>query len=876
MYDRRDFVSLYDRLKISTYGFRHGCIQLFTVLLVFSFQQSILYYTIYYLRNEPRLFYLLIFDVIIVLYLLGGATSAKGHSPSRISVQWRLCCTSTAVKLAVLLLMRNNDDVSALPGFNRFASEDYLSFVGFYLTPVIYILFNRISNRFLFNREKRNVNVDELLHSDLALATAVDLWDIVIMVNHLFRRYRSIKDLDNDPTTQAWEDRNFVAYAILCAVSTFLLGFVSPSVDSDLDTGSGVLESRRLFWSNLLDYFRCSGRRIQDDVGFRDEPRSHDRGFDSQGTEAPHVFKAKNGPKGQYLDMFTIAKFTFLIGFSLIDIPFFVYRLVLLLQNNVFSLMIYKNFLGLIIRPYRLTLSQLAERDSAKGWQTAFFDAAPLFKDPSTKKILHDDLKLLDEPTVPETERQLSTKLSDRAMLKRGLTSSYLSQARTLTRPFATRTGSNNAYDNRPSRSTMRFRTSHMMSSDRGTQGVELNALNSSPTDPAVPRLRFNSLHPAASHQDWASCTSESDLPSVAEAIEADEKNERQKLLLIRKLKRHRELPVATLGFKILFRNLTELLQRMFSVDPSFEMDDEEFMVSVRHFDYSRMLCALFLMLISRIIIVICCYANPSEVRSPRFIFGSTAFTATAQELVVYGLVVGAPLVYSMLFYRVQGCSLLDCVAYGLHEVLKLGSYVTCVCCLRGIVSNPGSVLYALQVCVLIQWPLHLTVLILFYASKKSLNMVRLMYVLCKHSCCPVGLNHNLFCLDIMKSTTIADTLLQSQWNCYFYGALFSALCCSFSPTKTEVMIILVDLFIRFVYVIFCQTMRAMMLRKFEIHYLMLRLTNALTFDYLPPSDTFSVSSDSSSHFVTPADVDTYIKEQGLLSSPGILFPPFI
>ncbi|ORM40515.1 uncharacterized protein BXIN_2144 [Babesia sp. Xinjiang] len=878
MYDSGEFVSLYERLKASSYGFRNGCIQSFTIFLIFSFQQFILYYIIFYVRNEPRFLYLLIFDAIIAVYLLNGAISTKGHSSARISVQWRLCCTSTVIKIAGMLLLRNNPDLTFAGGFNPFAAEDYLSFIGFYLTPIVYILFSRMSNRFLFSREKRNVNVDELLHSDLALATAVDLWDIVIMVNHLLRRYRVHEKRCLDSAGSFTRNGNFLAYALLCIISTFLLGFVSPTVDSDLAPGSRLLERRISFWLNIQNYFRFLRRKNQDDSKLSDETWPHDRGFegrDVQNSDTSQIFKAKSAPNGQYLDMFTIAKYTFLIGFCLIDIPFFVYRLVHLLKENVFSLMIYKNILGMVLRPYRLTLSQLAERDSAKGWQSAFFEAQPMCNDPSAKKVIHDDLKVLDEENESDTELQLSRKLTDRAMLRRGLSSTLSSNTRSYTRYSFNKRGSTMTQDNSLMRSTTEFRTATLLSSDRGTDATNNQDTRSFTDDPLLPRLRFNPSNTSIPDTNWSSSTSnhESD---PTEAVKAEYKVESERrLLLLRKLKRHRDIPVTTLGYITLFSKLRDVFCSIFKVEPNFDMDASEFLVTERPFEFMRMLTALCITLVSRVAIVIVCYVYRGKVRSPRFIFGYDIFTAGPYELLVYGIVIFAPLIYSMLFIRVQGCGFIGCILFWLQEIVKMGSYVTCICCLRDLIQTPSSVLFAIELAILLQWPIYIAVLTVSCAGAGNLNIVRLMYILCKHSFCPVSLNYKLFCLDIMKSTTIADSLLHSQWNYHSYRALFSSLCCSFSPTKTELMVILVDLLMRFIYVIFSQTMRVLMLRKFEIHYLIMRLTNSISFDYLPPTDTFSMSSESTSQFVTPADVDEYIKDQGLLSSPGVLVPPF-
>ncbi|GBE61339.1 hypothetical protein BOVATA_028320 [Babesia ovata] len=873
MYGNRAIPPSYNSLKGSCHSYRNGCIQLLTILLFFAFQQSLLYYAVYYIRNERRIIYVLALDGFIALYLLAGTISDRGHSSTCVAVQWRLCCTSTVIKLSALLFLPNEVDPVSSAGFNRFAAEDYLSFVGFYLTPVIYVLFNRMSNRFLFNRQKGNVNVDELLHSDLALATVVDLWDVVIMLNHLIRRYRSFYVSGKDSPETSYENRNYVAYAILCVGSMFLLGLVSPTVDSDLDADSGELENRKLFWSNLLNRL-CFCRRRNDDTAFRDESWGNDAdldGPDTQGSAKPQVLKVNPSLRGQYLDMFTIAKFAFLVGFCLIDIPFFVYRLLNLLQENVFSMLIFKNLLGMIIRPYRLALSQLAERDSAKGWQSAFFEAAPLPNDPATKHMIHDDLKLLEDSSDSENERQLSRKLTDRTMMKRGKTS-IMSNLRSHTRSVLNRLGSFVLRKESSSRPIKHLRTTQPPKQGRSQESVDEGSTRS---DRFAARLRFQSRIDSDIDDHDGSDTADADVDSVSEEILDKPVDNSRRDLLIRMLKRHRVLPVTTLGFSMIYRKFCDGFCRLFRAEPSFDMESSEFLLTERPFEFSRMLVAVAIALISRATIVAFCYNPYFSVRSPRFLFGRELTTASLYERVLYGVVVFAPLVQSALFYRVQRCGWLGCLCLWVQEAVNLCSYVTCVCCLRGFVKTPTNLIYAMEIYALLQWPLSVLMTLMVQALRKKLNTVRLMYVLCKHSMCPVSLNHKLFCGDLLKSTTVSDLLLESQWNYFSYSILFRSLCCSFSPTKTEVVIILVDLFLRLMYIIFCQTMRVMMFRKFEIHYLILRLSNGISFDYQPPGETFALSSESRSRFITPADVDAYIREQGMLSSPGIIFPPF-
>ncbi|CDR95479.1 hypothetical protein, conserved [Babesia bigemina] len=879
MYRKRAMPPQYSRSNDSNQRYRNICIQYLILLLFFALQQVILYYPVYYIRNERRILYVLILDAFIVLYLLLGTVSARGHSATCVAIQWRLCCTSTLIKLCILLFVSHEGASSAFEASNRFAAENYLAFIGFYLTPIMYILFNRMSNLFLFNRQKGNVNVDELLHSDLALATFVDMWDVVSMLDHLLRefpasvrtiasgRYRSVYAYAKSSSVVSPESRNYTAYAVLCVCSIFLLGFVAPTVDSDLDVGSGDLERRRLFWSKLVDRLCCCRRRNNEKRVDDGDPDS----VEAQGSVKPHVMKMSPALKGQYLDMFTIAKFTFLIGFCLIDVPFFIYRLLHLLQENVLSIMIYKNLLGMVMRPYRLALSQLAERDSAKGWQSAFFEAAPLPNDPATKRLIHDDLKLLEESSDSENERQFSRKFTDR-MMKRGKTS-LMSNLRSHTRSMLNRIGSFMLRKNSSARQLKPMKTTLPPKPEPSQESLD----ESSPRGEHAPTmLRFKSqVESESNYDDWSS-TFEAETTSVSDAVlsEKNVENERRDLL-VRMLNHQRTLPVTTLGFSMIYRKCCDALWRLFKAEPSFDMESSELLLFERSFEFARMLAAIAVALLSRAIIVICCYNSYFSVRSPRFLFGREVTTASRYEMVLYGVVVFAPLIQSALFYRLQRCGWFGCLCLWVQEAVNLCSYVTCVCCLRGFVKTPNSVVYAMEIYALLQWPLCVLMTLLVEVLRNKLNTVRLIYVLCKHGMCPVSLNHTLFCNDLLKNTTVCDLLLESQWNYFSSSILFRSLCCSFSPTKTEVVIILVDLLLRLMYIICCQAMRVMMFRKYEIQYVMLRMANSISFDYQAPGETFALSSEYRSRFITPANLDAYICEHGLLSSPGIIYPPF-
>lgn len=871
MYDSIKGSSLCNVTKASWNTFSQACAQRFAILLIFFIQQLVLYYMVYYLRNNKRIVYALILDVVIGIYLLFGCISTQSLSSASTSVQWCLCCSSTIIKLIPLLYSKSKMDFTLESGFDRFAAEDYLSFIGLYPMPMIYTLFNLISNRSLFDRENENIIVDELLHSDIALYTTIDLWDIVIMINHLIRRYRVHYESDEQTKLILETKYCYIVFGVFSLTSAFLLGQVSPTVDGDLRQETGELEHRQLFWDNFKGLFK-SFKRTRLESEFNEDPWSHEMNYDRhKNTSGGQVFKANPAPKVKYLDLFTIAKFKFLVGFFLIDIPFFVYRVVLLIRGNVFSLLIYKNLLGMLIRPYRLNQSQLAERDSAKGWQSAFFETAPTPKDPTKKNLIHEDLKLLEESSDSDIDKHMLKRGAERPNTKRGKSVNF-SSVRSHTRNIISMFSS---FLSRSDTATRSQKT--VVTYDTGTKGYDGENVEyyTACDEVLAPRLRFLSSNKIINDNPEQKLSARyNDERGVQE--EDEDHSAPRKDVLVRMINRHRDLPIQTFQIKLMFRKWIMLLKNAFAPEPTFEMGNEEFLVDEQPYEFMRIAGSVALSLLSRIMLVIYCYSYSSGVRSPRFIFIRDIQTVSKHEIIVYGVTVAAPLFQSALFFQLQGCTFLGCVVMAMKEIVSLCSYVMCVCCLRSIVDKPYSIIYAMQLLAFLLWPLSVFKDIVTLWIYDKLNLMRLILMVCKYELCPVSLNHKLFCLDIIKSSVIGDLLLHSQWNYYTYSALFRILCCSFSPSKTGVVIIMVDLLVRLIYIAFCQTMRALMFRKFEIHYLTLRLTNNIKFDYQSPYDTLTMPGDATKHFTTHAEVDEYIRENGLLSSPGVIFPAFI
>ncbi|KAI4839474.1 hypothetical protein MKS88_002028 [Plasmodium brasilianum] len=70
--------------------------------------------------------------------------------------------------------------------------------------------------------------------------------------------------------------------------------------------------------------------------------------------------------KDVYTDVYITAKFHFIVGFLLIDIPFFVYRLLFCIKYKVLLSLIVKNILFLLFRSYKLNEYRLIEKEKYK------------------------------------------------------------------------------------------------------------------------------------------------------------------------------------------------------------------------------------------------------------------------------------------------------------------------------------------------------------------------------------------------------------------------------------------------------------------------------------------------------------------------------
>ncbi|ANQ07261.1 Uncharacterized protein PCOAH_00016750 [Plasmodium coatneyi] len=70
--------------------------------------------------------------------------------------------------------------------------------------------------------------------------------------------------------------------------------------------------------------------------------------------------------KDVYTDVYITAKFHFIVGFLLIDVPFFIYRLLFCLKHKIMLTLIVKNVLFLLFRSYKLNEYRLVEKEKYK------------------------------------------------------------------------------------------------------------------------------------------------------------------------------------------------------------------------------------------------------------------------------------------------------------------------------------------------------------------------------------------------------------------------------------------------------------------------------------------------------------------------------
>ncbi|KJP87471.1 hypothetical protein AK88_02903 [Plasmodium fragile] len=88
--------------------------------------------------------------------------------------------------------------------------------------------------------------------------------------------------------------------------------------------------------------------------------------FSSSGNKAKSNKSYHQKYKDVYTDVYITAKFHFIVGFLLIDVPFFIYRLLFCLKHKMMLTLIVKNVLFLLFRSYKLNEYRLVEKEKYK------------------------------------------------------------------------------------------------------------------------------------------------------------------------------------------------------------------------------------------------------------------------------------------------------------------------------------------------------------------------------------------------------------------------------------------------------------------------------------------------------------------------------
>eukprot|EP00375_Theileria_parva_P000429 XP_763098.1 hypothetical protein [Theileria parva strain Muguga] len=701
-------------------SFRTNFVFVSGILLLFCFQQFILYYSLYYLKNVHHVLYTLILDIPL---------------------------------------------------------DMLLSFFGLYVTPIMYSLFNSASKSSLF-QDRNLVTVDELLHSDLGLSTTIDLWDLILMFSHLLKYYKVEMSVGDSLLMNI---RLFVVFIIFVLVTIFLFGLVIPAVDGDYKAEhkikSNLFNQTFNFFIKLLQHItKKSGNS-----NTADSKKQMKNTWDKQ-DNVEYVLKSVEEINS--VDMFTMAKFTFIIGFFLIDIPFLIYRLYILVKYNVFSLLLYKNFMFLFLRPYRLNMSQLAERDTTKGYEHLLF-TQPISN--SINTITHhtlshsfqddedteDLLKKYNKPDKKVHKSVFTPILSHKTIHKRDKIKSDPT-------PFSHTEQTNNTSG--PNEKSGLFTSKSKLFTGKSKLFSGKSRLFAGKSRLFAGKSRL--------------FTAKSKLFGEEKSFNFREKD---RLNMMRMMSRTKLVPIKSYPFSLILHHLRKFLFP--PREPKSHSGDEygsnfpQF-IGVKHF--WCYIVVLFTTILPRILIVF--LYSTQKIRSPREILHNLPESNAVEKILIHLLIV-FPILTSV--FTIKTCGITDSIFLLLREFTGLFTLSTCVCCLKLLLQT-----YKLYK--------HLYILLIFL-TKPLIILIDFAIILINTVNHPRDYNNILFSL---------------------------------------------------IYCLMSQSARVLMLRKYEVNYIVMRVMN------LEKNEWDDL--DSPENCITLAEVDKYINTQGLLSSPGTIMYPFL
>ncbi|XP_954792.1 uncharacterized protein TA03435 [Theileria annulata] len=733
-----------------------------------------------------------------------------------------------------------------------------LSFFGLYVTPIMYSLFNTASKSSLF-QDRNFVTVDELLHSDLGLSTTIDLWDLILMFSHLLKYYKVEMSVGDSLLMNI---RLFVVFIIFVLVTVFLFGLVIPAVDGDYKAEhkikSNLFNQTLHFFIKLLQHFTKKNNTIDTIVTNKQLKNTWDKNENVE-------YVLKSVEEINSVDMFTMAKFTFIIGFFLIDIPFLMYRLYILIKYNVFSLLLYKNFMFLFLRPYRLNMSQLAERDTTKGYEHLLFTQT---SNSINNSITHhtllnnfqdddpiDLLKKYDKTEKKIHKSVLTPILKQKTLIKRDQIKSdptpfnFLNNSRLLNGKPGLPNGKSGLLSGKPG----------LLNGRTGLFGLKTRLFNDRTGLPNGKTRLFD---------------------------------KKDRLNMVKMMSRSKLIPMRSYPFTLILHHWVLFLfpkQRA-------EVTNFPKFITVKHI--WSCIIVVFSNIIPRFIIVLLYLTQ--NIRSPREILvNSSNF-----EKILIEITLIFPIV--TFIFSIKTCGIFDSAFLLFREIVSLLTFSTCLYSFKLLLETYKLYKHLYILLILIIKPLIIIFdfFIIFFQTinnsvkNNKFNSVNnsvnssvkrnsvensvensvnssvnnsiesldyksiLLYKILKRSIGGIMLNSKICNDDIILMLKWHDKLFHSQWSEIIVSIPFKIICSCNLTSKISILILISDIIFSLIYCLMSQSARVLMLRKYEVNYIVMRVMKLDTNDW----DDL----DSPEHCITLAEVDKYINTQGLLSSPGL------
>ncbi|PFH31533.1 hypothetical protein BESB_024990 [Besnoitia besnoiti] len=385
-----------------------GIFSLLVNILMYALQQFMLLYVIISKTRSWLGLLFLIWDIPLLLYMCysikADTTADSCTSSRRCAVQWMTYTITVAVKMAAVAFVPSaySDSSVALLNYTKNAVEafgemeaatqarhppiayfeedmsvrtaglanlvfsnnphfvsqlvqvgesadNFLVYVGICLLPVIYVVFTARAKEAMYPTINQLVSVEGLLHADLGVALTLDMLDIVVMFRDSFSRYSNARWWGGDPVMK-WI---CFAMVILTIVGVICLGFAFPTRSIDSRAITSLSQT----------------------------------------------------------DMFVSAKYAFLVGLFIVDIPFLALRIYWIVATDTISFFMFKNVYSLLTRPLRLNQCRLAEREKAKGTQKTFYDqdVLPEYREEEESEEAEEEEEETDDELQEEDEAMVPT-----------------------------------------------------------------------------------------------------------------------------------------------------------------------------------------------------------------------------------------------------------------------------------------------------------------------------------------------------------------------------------------------------------------------------------------------------------------------------------